>query len=112
MIATLGGGGRGQKGRGTPFTGDDLTDVLPRSSRMWASSPICLRRRSELFDQTKSPSPSCSTDTLVCERDPEEEAMSSLRARTALAALAGLKLRARAVQALSLSAQKAVDRER
>ena len=88
-----------------PFNGDEAAVVLPMSSRMLTSSPICRSSASDEAVHSKRPPDPWARATVSCESAPDEEPMCALRAVTALAASATLKARARVVQRNRLSAQ-------
>ena len=88
-----------------PFTGEVAAVVLPMSSRMLTSSPICRSGRRDEGVHAQRPSDPCWMTTFCEEREPADELMCSLSAATALAAVATLKACARAIQRFSLSAQ-------
>jgi len=100
-----GGGEEGGAEGGMPFNGDEAAVVLPMSSRMLTSSPICRSSASDEAVHSKSPPDPWTRVTFSCESAPDEEPMCALRAVTALAASATLKARARAIQRNRLSAQ-------
>lgn len=95
-----------------PFTGEEAAAVLPMSSRMLTSSFICLSSESDEAVHANRPSAPWATSTLSTlsfESAPGAELMYSLRAFTALVAVATLKVCARAAHRVRLSLQNEGD---
>ena len=92
-----------------PFTGEEAAAVLPMSSRMLTSSFICLSSESDEAVHANRPSAPWATSTLSFESAPGAEPMCSLRAFTALVAVATPKVCARAAHRVRLSLQNEGD---